>query len=329
MTYTILGKPVGDIGYGMMGITFGGKPLPEEEAFAAIKAALESGCNYFNGGDFYGTPEYNSLTLLRKYYEKYPEDADRIVLNVKGTTVNLQPTGDREGVITSVENSLRWLGPIGRIDQFEPARKDLNHDYEEVTLKTINEYVQAGKIGAIAVSEINANTLRSAAKKFKITSVEVELSLFCPEPLRNGILDAAAELDIPVLAYSPLGRGFLGGQLKSPDDIPEGDYRSHLPRYQGDNFYKNLELVDKVNEIAVRKGCTPGQIAINWILAISRRPGMPKIIPIPGSTNPNRIRENATKVDLTQTDMEDIDKILDSFVSAGDRYPAPAMRNLE
>lgn len=127
------------------------------------------------------------------------------------------------------------------------------------------------------------------------------------------------------LASAPLGRGLLGGKIKSHEDIPKGDMRLTHPRFQGDNLLKNLELVAKVDDIAQRKGCTSGQVAINWLLALSCKPGMPKIIPIPGSTNPDRIRENATILDLTDKDMAEIGDILASFTTAGTRYPAQAM----
>ncbi|RMJ14157.1 hypothetical protein CDV36_006161 [Fusarium kuroshium] len=324
MTYTVLGKEVGPIGYGLMSLTM--RPLSDEVAFAAIRAALDSGCNYLDGGEFYGPPDANSLTLMRRYLEKYPADADRIVLNIKGALGrDFRPRGTKEGVRESIDNCLKTLGPLGRINQFEAARKDPNSDYEEETLAAIDEYVKAGKIDGISCSEINVNTLRSAAKKYNITALEIEVSLFTPEPLTNGLLEACGELDIPVLAYSPLGRGFLGGQIKSFDELPENDFRRINPRWQGDNFTKNLELVSSIEAIAKKKGCTTSQVAINWLVALSRRPGMPKIIPIPGSTNPDRIRENAAVVDLTDDDMASIDKILASFTTAGERYPAAHM----
>lgn len=170
--------------------------------FAAIKAALDSGCNYFNGGEFYGPPNNNSLTLLNKYFAKYPEDAEKVVLNVKGGLgPGHAPRGAKADIQRSMDNALAQLGPVGRIDQFQAARRDKEVDYEEDTLASIDEYVKAGKIGGIAASEINAVTLRSAAKKYKITALEIEFSLFTTEPLTNGLLEACAELDIPILAY--------------------------------------------------------------------------------------------------------------------------------
>ncbi|CAH0017146.1 unnamed protein product [Clonostachys rhizophaga] len=328
MSHTILGKKVGPIGYGLMGLTLSGS-VPDEKAIAAIKTAIDSGCNYLNGGEFYGPPNANSLALLRKYFEKYPEDAKKVVLNVKGAmSPQRTPDASKEGIIRSIDNCLNTLGPVGRIDQFEPARKDKNVPFEE-TLETIDGYVKSGKIGGISVSELGAETLRKAASQFNITSLEIELSLFRTEPITNGLLAACAELNIPVLAYSPLCRGFLGGQLKSPDDLPENDFRRMLPRYQGENFKKNIELVNKVEALAKKKGCTTGQIAINWLLSISKRPGMPVIIPIPGSSNPERIKENATIIDLSPADIAEIDAILETFVAAGDRYPQMLMGDLD
>ncbi|PNP53869.1 hypothetical protein FNYG_15702 [Fusarium nygamai] len=326
MVHQILGKQVGPIGFGLMGLT--ARPLPDEDAFAAIRTALDSGCNWLNGGEFYGPPDANSLALMRRYLEKYPEDADRIVLTIKGGLgPNYVPLGTKENIRRSIDDCLETLGPVGRIASFEIGRKDPNVDYEEDTLAAISDYVKDGKIDGISCSELNANTLRSAAKKFKITALEIELSLFTTDPLTNGLLEVCGELDIPVLAYSPLGRGFLGGQIKSVEDLPENDMRAKIhPRWQGDNFRKNVQLVDDIEALAKKKGCAVSQIAINWLLSLSRRPGMPTIVPIPGSTKPGRIRENATIIDLTEEDLRDIDTLLASFTPAGDRYPPQHMK---
>ncbi|KAF9770059.1 hypothetical protein IL306_012439 [Fusarium sp. DS 682] len=326
MTHEILGKSVGPIGYGLMGLTM--RPLPDEDTFAAIRTALDSGCNWLNGGEFYGPPHANSLALIRRYLEKYPEDSDRIVLTIKGGLgPNYVPLGTKENIRRSIDDCIKTLGTVGRIASFEIGRKDPNVHYEDDTLATINEYVNEGKIDGISCSELNANTLRSAAKKFKIAALEIELSLFTTDPLTNGLLEACGELDIPVLAYSPLGRGFLGGQIKSVKDLPENDMRAKMhPRWQGDNFRKNLRLVEDVEALAKKKGCTVSQIAINWLLSLSRRPGMPKIVPIPGSTKPDRIRENATVIDLSDEDLADIDRLLASFTPAGERYPPQHMK---
>lgn len=320
MPYTINNKPIGEIGYGLMSLP----NLPEDKAVEAIKTAVDSGCNYLNAGEFYGGPDYNSLTILRKFADKYPEAAKKIVVNVKGgfSLTEMRPTATKEDMTKSIENSLAILGPSITIDQYEPARRDANADFVTETLATVDGYVKAGKVGAIALSELGLETFQQAAKAYKISSLEIEFSLFRTEPLTNGLLKACGELDIPVLAYSPLGKGFLTGQIKSLDDIPEGDMRRHYPRFSAENFPKNLELVDKVEALAKKKGCTAGQIAINWVRALSKRPGMPTLIPIPGSANPERIKENAKIVDLSEEDMAEIDSILAGFEPVGNRYPS-------
>ena len=165
-----------------------------------MRAALEAGCNCWNGGEFYGPPERNSLVLLNKYYEKYPEDASKVVLNIKGgLSPSFTPDGSPEGVRRSVENCLKQLGPKGKIDMFECARKDPKTPIE-VTMRALEELVKEGKIGGIALSEVNANTIRQAAKVTKIAAVEIELSLFSTDALTNGVAEACAELDIPILA---------------------------------------------------------------------------------------------------------------------------------
>jgi pyridoxine 4-dehydrogenase len=171
-----------------------------------IKAALETGCNFLNGGEFYGPPDNNSLTLLKAYYDKYPEDQDKFLLNVKGcikVTPAIHADSSPEYVKTSVENSVRSIGGKGRIDQFEPARKDPNVDIE-TTVAALKEQVEAGNIGGIALSEVSAATIRRAAKVAKIEAVEVELSLWSTDPLENGVAQACAELDIPIIAYCEL-----------------------------------------------------------------------------------------------------------------------------
>lgn len=130
------------------------------------------------------------------------------------------------------------------------------------------------------------------------------------------------------MPIAPLGKGFLGGQIKSLDDIPENDMRRHWPQFSPENFSKNLELVQQVEALAMKKGCTPGQIAIGWIMEVSQRPGMPKIIPIPGSGKPDRIRENATIIKLTEGELGEIEKILAGFEAAGERYPPSMMSHL-
>ncbi|KAK3341451.1 NADP-dependent oxidoreductase domain-containing protein [Lasiosphaeria hispida] len=329
MVLTIQGKQVGNIGFGLMGLTWRPSKLSDDTISPVIKAALDAGCNYFNGGEFYGPSDHNTLTVLNRYYAQHPEDVDRVLLNVKGCVgENFHVDASPAGIGRSVGNSVRLIGGKGRIDQFESARKDASVDIE-VTVKALQERVEAGDIGGVALSEVSAETIRRAAKVASIAAVEVELSLWNTEPLENGVAEACAELGIPIIAYAPLGRGMLTGQVKSFGDIPEGDFRKILPRFQPDVFETNLRLVREVEKLAERKGCTSAQVAINWVLALSRRPGMPKIVPIPGASSVERVRENAVEIELTEDDMAEIDAIIKDFAPVGDRYHEHGMAALD
>ncbi|KAK6586155.1 hypothetical protein PZA11_001212 [Diplocarpon coronariae] len=320
----ILGKEIGPIGYGLMGLTWRLSPPSEEQSFAVMRAALAAGANFWNAGEFYGTPAHNSLTLLNKYFTLYPEDAAKVVLSIKGGLVNMRPDGSPEGIKTSVENCLRLLDGKKSIDIFECARVDKRVPVE-TTMKALEEYVKAGKIGGIALSEVSAETVRRAAKVTKIVAVEVELSLWSLDVLSNGVAAAAAEHGIPIIAYSPIGRGMLSGEIKSPDDIPDGDMRKTMPRFLPENFSKNLDLVSELQRIAERKGVTPAQLAIAWLRAISRKDGNPEIIPIPGASTEARVLENSRDVTLDSADLQDMEAVLKGFEVTGERYDAHGM----
>ncbi|CZS90819.1 hypothetical protein WAI453_003947 [Rhynchosporium graminicola] len=324
----IVGKEIGPIGYGLMGLTWRNEPPSEEQSFKAMRASLSAGANFWNAGEFYGTPEHNSLTLMNKYFTKYPEDAQKVVLSIKGGLVNMKPDGSPEGVRTSIENCLRLLDGKKSIDIFECARVDKNTPIE-TTMKALEGYVKVGKIGGIALSEVSAATVRRAAKVTKIVAVEVELSLFATDILSNGVAAACAENDIPVVAYSPVGRGFLTGEIKSPDDIPEGDLRKKMPKFLPENFHKNIDLVEKLQSIAKQKGCTPAQLAVAWIRSISKKDGNPEFFPIPGASTEARVIENSKDFTLSAEDLKAIDSILSSFTPVGDRYDARGMSHAE
>ncbi|KAK2626942.1 hypothetical protein QTJ16_004117 [Diplocarpon rosae] len=324
----ILGKEIGPIGYGLMGLTWRKSPPSEEQSFAAMRASLTAGANFWNAGEFYGTPSYNSLTLLNKYFTRYPEDASKVVLSIKGGLVNMRPDGSPEGIKTSVENCLRLLDGKKSIDIFECARVDKRVPVE-TTMRALEEYVRAGKIGGIALSEVSAETVRRAAKVTKIVAVEVELSLWSLDILSNGVAAAAAEHGIPIVAYSPIGRGMLTGEIKSPDDIPDGDMRKTMPRFLPENFSRNLDLVNALQKIARRKGVTPAQLAIAWLRAISKKDGNPEIIPIPGASTEARVLENSKDVTLDADELKDIETILKGFEVKGERYDEHGMAHAE
>ncbi|KAI0450705.1 NADP-dependent oxidoreductase domain-containing protein [Xylaria acuta] len=320
MPYKVVEKDVKDIGYGLMSLHLPReKPIPDDERIEMIKAAINAGANFLNGSEFYGPSlQENSLSLLKQYFEKYPEDAKKVVIGIKGgmhlpMSVDNSPEYTRE----SIENCLKLIGDKGKIDMWEMARRTTQEDYIK-SLRVIDEYVKQGKIGGVTLSEVNAKSIRQAAKVVKVAGVEIELSLFHTDPLHNGISAACAELDIPIFAYSPLGRGFLTGKVKKPEDLYS--FFRQLPRFQGENFDANLKLVEKVKEWAAKKGCTPAQFSINWLVALSKRPGMPKIIPIPGAASLERIKENIHEVELTDKDMDEVDAFLKQFDVFGDRF---------
>lgn len=288
-----------------------------------MKAALESGANFWNGGEFYGTPEHNSLQLLNAYFTKHPEDADKVVISIKGgaNPQTRAPEGSAAGVRRSVDQCLKVLDSKKKLDLFECARVDKNTPIEE-TIETLAEYVRAGKLGGISLSEVSADSIRRAARVHKIDAVELELSMYSTDLLdsQSQISETCAELGIPVVAYSPLGRGFLTGQIRKPEDLPKGDARRMQPRFQPENFETNLRLTDEVAKLAKTKGNTPGQIALAWVKAQGQAKGMPAYIPIPGATTRERVMENMTVVHVSNEELTELNGLVKKCVVAGGRY---------
>jgi len=286
-----------------------------------MRAALAAGANFWNGGELYGTPEHNSLHLLNRYFTEYPEDAEKVVISIKGCAgPNFVPDGSEEGVRRSVDNCVKLLGGKKTLDLFQCARVDPKTPIETI-IAALAACVKEGKIKGISLSEVRAETIRRAHKVHPICGVEVEFSLWATDILTNGVAATCAELGIPIVAYSPLGRGFLTGDIKSVDDLPEGDRRRMMPRFQPDVFPKNLELVTELEKLAKKKGCKPGQLGLAWVKSFNGKPGMPTIIPIPGATTEERVVENSKDVSLTKEDLDEIDDILSKTVVIGERYP--------
>ncbi|GAW17667.1 hypothetical protein ANO14919_071270 [Xylariales sp. No.14919] len=320
---SINGKEVGPIGFGLMGFTWRASPCSQEQAFETMRTALKNGSNFWNGGEFYGPPEYNSLVLLERYFEKYPEDADKVVISIKGGLNNEthQIDASPENTRRTLDDCIAQLKGRKKLDLFEFGRRDPKVPLEETFKLIQEEYINTGKLGGISLSEVRAETIHEAAKYTKVAAVELELSLFSTDILENGVAAACAQYDIPIVAYSPIGRGMLTGTLKSPDDIKDAVFKAFgFPRFQPGNFEANLRLVEQVAEIAKAKDCTPAQLAINWTRAVSRRPGVPTIIPIPGATTVERVNENTRVVDLTDDELARIDTVLAAFTPAGGRY---------
>lgn len=322
-------------------MTWTSQPPAQEVCFETLNKTLELGANFWNGGELYGTPDYNSMHLLNKYFTKYPENADKVVLSVKGglKSGQLIPDGSEENIRRSVDECVRLLDGKKKIDIFECARQDPNFPVEH-TVEVLAKCVKEGKIGGIGLSEVDAETIRRAyvlfckhsiwifyanyyfrAKVHPIAAVEVEMSLWSTDILENDIAKTCAELNIPVIAYSPLGRGVLTGAVTSLADIPEGDIRRHLSRFQEGNFQHNLKLINEVRSLASRKGVAPAQIALAWIRSLSGKPGMPTIIPIPGGTTVDKVAQNMSGVQaLSDEELAEVDAILKEHTVAGPRY---------
>lgn len=247
----------------------------------------------------------------------------------------MRSDGSPENVRRSIEECLKVLDGKKKIDLFECARVDPAVPYEE-SVGVIAEYVKAGKIGGISISEVSASQIREAAKSHKIEAVEVEFSLICTDILENGIAETCHELNIPILAYSPLCRGFLTG-WKTPEDVyvllhlrtrdnqltvNSPQHLQRFPRFQGDAFYHNRKLVDEVERIAKEKGVTVPQVALGWITALSGKNGLPTIIPIPGATTVSRVEENMKPAELSDAEVEAINSLTSGFSPVGPRYPA-------
>ncbi|KAL2786098.1 NADP-dependent oxidoreductase domain-containing protein [Aspergillus keveii] len=318
----ITSRDVGATGFGLMSLTppFG-NPVPREQAFEAMNAALETGATFWNGGHFYGTPENNSLHLLRDYFTKYPENASKVVLSIKsGLTEQKTPDGSAGFINQCVSNCLEILPPsFKKIDIFQCARVDPNVPIED-TMRTLIGLVDAGKFGSIGLSEVGVDTIRRASKITPIAAVEVEFSLFETGILQNGVASVCAELDIPIVAYSPLGRGVLTGEVLNAGDLPLDSVLRRMDRFQGDNLEQNFRLIQELHRLSLEfKPYTMPNIALSWLRAQSQRKGLPQILPIAGTSKKANVRANALHVELSKDDIVRIDRLLQENKVVGPR----------
>ena len=286
-----------------------------------MKAALNSGANLWNGGELYGKPHANSLQLLNRYFTRYPEDAEKVVISIKGSIspTKMGPDNSEKNIRRSIDECLKILDGKKFLDLFEPARQDPNVPLEE-TMNAMAKYIKEGKLGGISLSEVTEDQIRNAEKFHKVAAVEVEMSLHSPDILHNGVAKTCAELDIPVVAYSPMGRGLLTARFSKPEDIEKGDVRHRLPRFQPGNMEKNAAMGLEVQKMAKTKGCTPAQVALAWVRSYSGKEGFGTIIPIPGSTTEERAIENANEVTLSEEELKEIGEIMKKTEVAGGRY---------
>jgi pyridoxine 4-dehydrogenase len=302
--------------------------VSEEQAFEVLREAVALDVRVWSGADFYGTPEYNSLHLLARYFAKYPEDADKVVVCIKSGVVDMKRLlidGSPATVRRLVADANKCLAGHKKIDIFGIARVDPKVPIEE-TVRAAAELVAAGQIGGIQLSEVGASSIRRAAAVAKIDLVEDEASLWATDIFDQGAAETCAELGIPIVAHSPLGAGMLTGKIKSLDDLPVGHYPRVFPKFQPDNFHKNLGLVLELEKLASSKCVTPAQLALSWLKVQSEKSGMPVIIPIAGARSKERLRENVVEVALSEEELRAISAVLESCPIHGDRYPEGGMK---
>lgn len=317
------GLVVSGIGLGCMGMSEFYGETDEAESIATLHRALDLGVDFFDTSDMYGP--YKNEELLAKAFRGRRKEC--IIATKFGIRRGPDPQqrwidGNPEYVRQACDASLRRLG-VDHIDLYYQHRVDSKVPIED-TVGAMSDLVRAGKVLFLGLSEAGAQTIRKANAVHPISALQSEYSLWSRDP-EDEILTVIRELEIGLVAYSPLGRGFLTGQIKKFEDLEASDYRRHAPRFQGDNFEKNLTLVDRVTEMARERGVTPGQLALAWVMAKGE-----DIVPIPGTKRRKYLEENvaAAEIKLGIEDLTRLEELVPRNAAAGLRYPEAMMRTV-